>query len=160
VSKQLFTIELIDNDEPLTVGEAFDPTISIHALMGIEPRSGRTMKTTIIINTVSLMALLDSGSTHNFVDTAAVTRARLQLTPCGDLHVAITNGNHIGSSGCFHDLSISISWEVFIIDCYRLSLGSYDMVLKVQWHESLGSILWAFVHRTLAFVQDGHRVLL
>jgi hypothetical protein len=132
VCKQLFTIELIHDDEPLAAGDELDPTISIHALAGIEPRSGRTMKVKVIINAVALTALLDSGSTHNFVDTDATTRAGLQLTPRGDLRVAVANGDRVSSPGSCCNISISIGGEVFSIDCYGLTLGAYDMVLGVQ----------------------------
>jgi hypothetical protein len=50
------------------------------------------------------------------------------------------------------DLNVSIGNEQFIIDCYGLSIDSYDMVLGVQWLESLGSVLWDFASRTIAFV--------
>jgi hypothetical protein len=159
VCKQLFTIELIHDDEPLATGDELDPTISIHALVGIEPRSDRTMKVKVIINAVALTALLDSGSTHNFVDMDAATRAGLQLTPRGDLRVAVANGDRVSSPGSCCNISISIGGEVFSIDCYELALGAYDMVLRVQWLESLGSILWDFGRRTMAFVRHGHRVL-
>jgi hypothetical protein len=33
------------------------------------------------------------------------------------------------------------------------------MVLRVQWLESLGLILWDFCHDTLAFVRNGRRVM-
>jgi hypothetical protein len=141
VCKQLFTIELIDDHEAPVVSKASDPTISIHALTGIEPRFDRTMKVTVIINKVELTSLLDSGSTHNFIDMATTNRVGLHLALCGILRVAIGNGDRVNSSGCCHDLSISIGGEVFIVDCYRLALGSYDMVLGVQWLESLGPIL-------------------
>jgi hypothetical protein len=147
VCKQLFTIELIHDDEPLAAGDELDPTISIHALAGIEPRSSRTMKVKVIINAVALTTLLDSGSTHNFVDTDVATRVGLQLTLRGDLRVAVANGDRISSPGSCCNISISIGD------------GVHDMVLGVQWLESLGPILWDFGRRTMAFVRNGHRVL-
>jgi hypothetical protein len=51
-----------------------------------------------------------------------------------------------------------INNEQFFIDCYGLALGSYDMVLDVQWLESLGLILWDFHNRAMTFVQNGHRM--
>jgi hypothetical protein len=46
--------------------------ISIHALTGIRPRVGRTMKIYIDINGAGITTLLDSRSTHNFVDLDTV----------------------------------------------------------------------------------------
>jgi hypothetical protein len=49
----------------------------------------------------------------------------------------------MASSGSCIDLKINIASEQFIIACYGLSLGSYEMILGVQWLESLGPVLWA-----------------
>jgi hypothetical protein len=55
-------------------------------------------------------------------------------------------------------MAISIDDEQFILDCCGLALGSYEMVLGVQWSESLGPMLWDFSRRMLTFMHDGHQV--
>jgi hypothetical protein len=78
--KQLFIIDVVEDDDgdtPLPAG-AGDPQISIHVLTGIRPRSDRTMQLAIDTNSVRLTALLDSGSTHNFVDLEAAEQAGIQ----------------------------------------------------------------------------------
>jgi hypothetical protein len=154
ICKQLFTIELIDN-----AGEAEAPTISLHALTRIQPCSGRTMQVMVFINGAQLSALLDSGSTHNFVDSSATMRAGLALMPQSGLRIAVANGDRVSSPDCCRDLCITIGGEPFSLDCYSLDLGSFDMVLGVQWLKSLGPILWDFSKRTIAFICNGHRVL-
>jgi hypothetical protein len=106
-----------------------------------------------------LIALLDTGSTHNFIDTDAATRAGLTLLGPSGLRVAVANGDRVTSTGFCRDLSVSIGNEQFIIDCYGLPIDSYDMVLGVQWLESLGPVLWDFASRTIAFLRNGHHVL-
>jgi hypothetical protein len=113
----------------------------------------------VIINKVALTALLDSGSTNNFINMDAAGCAGVHLTPRGNLHVVVANGDCISSLGGYHDVAISIGDEVFIIDCYGLALGAYDMVLGVEWLKSLGQILWDFGCRIMAFVRNGHHVL-
>jgi hypothetical protein len=71
----------------------------------------------------------------------------------------VANGDRVTSPGCCRNLSVSISNEQFIIDCYGLSISSYDMVLGVQWLESLGPVMWDFDSRTIAIVRNGHHVL-
>jgi hypothetical protein len=117
------------------------------------------MKVLVLINTVALMALLNSGSMHNFIDTDETRRAGLQLAPHGDMRMAVANGDRVTSPGCCRDMTITIGSEAFVIDCYGLTLGTYDMVLGVQWLESLGPILWDFGRRTITFVCNRHRVL-
>jgi hypothetical protein len=158
--KRLFSIEAVFDEEcvgdPSNGGE---PTISIHALTGIQPRTGRTMHVHVYIAGTFLNALLDTGCTHNFIDTDAATCVGLALLGSSGLRVAVANGDRVTSPGCCRDLSVSIGNEQFIIGCYGLSIGSYDMVLGVQWLESLGPVLWDFASRTIAFVRNGHHVL-
>jgi hypothetical protein len=47
---------------------------------GIQPWSGCTMQVMVLINDAHLSTLLDSRSTHNFVDSVADSRAELPLT--------------------------------------------------------------------------------
>jgi hypothetical protein len=147
-----------DDDETEPPTKRVEPTISIHALIGIQPSMGRTMQVYITINDAKLWALLDSGSTHNFVDSEATEQAGIIFRAQAGLRVAVANNDHMASSGCCHDLKISIAGDDFVIDCYGLALGSYEMVLGVQWLESLGPILWDFGRWTMSFVRNGRAV--
>jgi hypothetical protein len=108
--KQLFIIEVvadaIEEDEPL---EPDEPTISVHALTGVQPRAGRTMQLRVAISGGHFPTLLDSESTHNFVDTEAAARAGVDLRGRIDLRVAVANGDHVTSSGCCRGLKIGIA---------------------------------------------------
>jgi hypothetical protein len=158
--KRLFSIEVVFDEE--CVGDPSngdEPTISIHALTEIQPRTGRTMHVHVHIANTLLVALLDTGSTHNFIDTDAATRVGLTLQGSSALRVAVANGDRVTSPGCCRDLSMLIGNKQFILDCYGLSLGSYDMVLGVECLESLGPVLWDFASRTIAFMRNGHHIL-
>jgi hypothetical protein len=160
VCKHLFIIEVLGDDEVdqhLTT-EAGDPTISIHALTGIRPSFGKTMQIHILVNGVVLTALLDSGSTHNFVDTDVAAHAGIQLCGASGLRVAVANGDRVHNMGCYKDLRITVAGEPFDIDIYGLALGSFDVVFGVQWLESLRPVLWDFTKRMIAFVRGGRRV--
>jgi hypothetical protein len=95
------------------------------------------------INGMCLVALLDSGSTHNFVDTEATTRVRIKLHGQTGLCVAVTNGDRLTSLGSCNNLQIGVGDESFSIACYRLALGSFDMVLEFngssRWGLSCGT---------------------
>jgi hypothetical protein len=112
-----------------------------------------------VVNGATLRALLDSGSTHNFVDTDVAARVEITLCGCAGLRVAVATGDRVSSPGCYHNLHLTVGGEPFDIDLYGIALGTYDMALGVQWLESLGPILWDFDRRTIAFVRNGHRVL-
>jgi hypothetical protein len=150
---------VVTEEEEAEQQAADDPTISLQALIGTQPRSERTMQLPVVINKVVLIALLNSGSTRNFVETEAAARAGITLQGRTGLRVTVANGDRITSPGSCPDLHINIGGEHFNIACYGLSLSSYDMVLEVQWLEPLEPILWDFKHRTVRFVRDGHTVL-
>jgi hypothetical protein len=135
-----------------------EPTISISALTGIHPRKGHTMQVLVTIYDTVLRALLDSGSTHNFVDSEVAACVGIIFSGCAGLSVAVANGDRVASTGSCTNLKILIAGDAFTIDCYGLSLGSYDMVLGVQWLESLGPVLWDFKNRTLSFERNGRTV--
>jgi hypothetical protein len=115
--KQLFVIEVLGNEDADTpFDESQEPTISLHTLMGIQPRTARTMQLIVIIHGVCLIALLDSGSTHNFVDTDAAAHTGITLQSRSSLHVAVANDDRLTSSGSCLGLRIQIKGEPFDID--------------------------------------------
>jgi hypothetical protein len=83
----------------------------------------------------------------------------ISLTGLGGLSMAAANGDILTSPGCCRAMQMSVHGEVFHIDCCSISLGSYDMVLGVQWLESLGPILWDFSKGTIAFIRNGHLII-
>ena len=75
--QRLFYLEVTDPDdtdlpEEAAHQEELPPLISLHAITGI--RSADTMQICVAIGPHVLTALLDSGSTHNFVSEVAAHR--------------------------------------------------------------------------------------
>jgi hypothetical protein len=118
------------------------------------------MQLLVMINGADLRTLLDSGSTHNFINIAVAQCAGVKWQPTVGLHVAVVNGDRLTSLDYRRGLNIAIGAEPFTIDCYGLEIASYEMVLGVQWLESLRPILWDFERRTMDFVRNDHRVYL
>jgi hypothetical protein len=136
--KQLFIIEVMDEEDIDDLSPTTnEPTISLHALTGIHPCASRTMVLMVDVNGTRLITLLDSGSTHNFIDSTTAPRACVILAERQGLCVVVTNGDKLPASGCYRNMAITVHNEHFRIDCSSLLLGSYDMVLGVQWLESL-----------------------
>jgi hypothetical protein len=114
VCKQLFSIEVVDDEDTReTPADAADPTISIHALTGISPCSNRTMQLFVLINWAQLTTLLDSRSTHNFLDLEASACAGIHFGGRSSLHIAVANGDRIHNLGCYRNMALSITDEQF-----------------------------------------------
>ena len=115
------------------------------------------MKVRVSIAGISGIALLDSGSSHNFIDTALAQRAGIRLQPCPYLTVTVANGDRVASPGKAPQ-NVSIDGKAFGVDLYALPLGEYDMVLGVQWLGTLGPILWDFARHTMCFTRAGRSI--
>ncbi|KAA8529666.1 hypothetical protein F0562_034234 [Nyssa sinensis] len=74
-----------------------EPAISIHALAGSP--NPRTMRIIGFIRGVQIVILLDTGSTHNFVDPSIITKARLPIYHTTGLNVKVANGEAVRSEG-------------------------------------------------------------
>jgi hypothetical protein len=66
------------------------PHFSLHAIAGV--RLNDMMQIHITLSTTSLVALLDSGSTHNFISEAAAQWTGLPLQHCPRMTATVTNG--------------------------------------------------------------------
>lgn len=67
--KQLFFIEILCDNYETAPNLIDEPLISLSALIDIHPTSTQTMQVYVDVGDATLTALLDSGSTHNFIDS-------------------------------------------------------------------------------------------
>ena len=160
VCKRVFLLELAeaedDEDSAASTDAADDPKISLLAMAGV--RSCDTMQLRIKIGEAVLLALLDSGSTHNFISEDVAGRTPLCLQPGGSMRVTVANGERVPCPGVYRAAPFSIAGEQFRADLFALPLAGYDMVLGTQWLASLGPILWNFKDLTMSFWLGDHEV--
>ena len=161
--QRLFYLEVsdfVDDDEPpqdATPTAPEEPLISLHAIAGI--RTADTMRVRVSVGNYVMTALLDTGSTHNFISPAAAARAGLRFGDSAGMTVIVANGDRVSCASLARDIDIRIVDEHFSINCYTIPLDCYDMVLGVRWLRTLGPILWDFDDMCLAFWRRDRRVL-
>ena len=112
----------------------------------------------VVIQGERLLALLDTGSTHNFLQGDIMRRLGLQPVGREHLRVTVANGDRLACAGVARNVPISIEGEAFSITCVDLKLGCFDYILGVDYLRTLGAILWDFEAMTMAFWRDGRRV--
>jgi hypothetical protein len=130
--------------------------VSLHALAGI--RHKRTMLLPVMIHGERLVALLDTGCTHNFLPAAAMRRLALQPTGGDNLHVTVANGDRLRCHGLAQHVPLTIGDEHFTITCVGIDLGCFDFILVVDFLRSLGPILWDFDALMMTFSRQGRRI--
>jgi hypothetical protein len=105
-----------------------------------------------------LGALLDTGSTHNFLPAATMHRLALQPTGGDNLRVTVANGDRLRCHGLAQHVRLTIGDEHFTIMCAGIDLGCFDFILGVDFLWTLGPILWDFDTLMMTFSCQGRRV--
>jgi predicted aspartyl protease len=93
------------------------------------------------VGAVTLTALLDTGSMHNFIAEAAASRTGLAVQTSPRLTATVANGERIACPGVFRQAPITIAGEDFCVDLYVIPLAGYDVVLGTQWMVTLGKMV-------------------
>ena len=149
---------LQEEGEGEVVKEEDMPLISLHALNGAS--SYQTMRVNGKAGNATLHILIDSGSTHNFLDISVAKKLHCELRKIPPLPVAIANGQQLDCNIMCKDFSWSLIGQEFTADMLLVPLGSCEMVLGVQWLSTLGPILWDFEALKMEFSYKGKRVLI
>jgi hypothetical protein len=149
VCRQIF---YIDGVELGAVAPAYDeddkdaPVFSLRVVAGMPICD--TMQVRVTVGAATFTALSDTESTHNFIAEAAASRTGLQAHSDPRLTSMVANGEQISCPGVFRQAPIAIAGEKFCV----------DLVLGTQWMVTLGSIVWDFTKRTMAFTRQGRPV--
>ena len=161
--KQLFLVEVMDDmggeeeveelgDEDESREEDITPQISINAMNG--NMGFQTMRVTGHVGKKQIHILIDSGSTHNFLDEKFAKRLGCKLEAVTAQSVITAGGNRLQC----HYICIDFKWSLrsteFHSEVYLLPLGSCDLVLGVQWLSTLGTIMWDFKQLKMEFTYD------
>ncbi|XP_026415875.1 uncharacterized protein LOC113311250 [Papaver somniferum] len=165
--QQLYMIVADDEDAVHSgeMGEGSSPQIveleeymeiSVHALAGnISPT---TIKIKGFVKKHGLTILIDSGSTHSFLDPVAAKRSGCTLTPTPTLQVTVADDNKLLSHAKCAEFSWSMQGHNFSHDLHILELGGCDMVLGVDWMREKSLMVFDFKKFLVKFQRQGKEI--
>ena len=107
----------------------------------------------------SLSILIDSGSTHNFLDDSTARKLKCQLTGTSPLSVVVANGNRVLSNSTCLGFIWEMHEEKFEANL-KLQLGGCDVVLGVDWMKGVSSISFDFNRMEVSFEKERRRMTL
>ncbi|KAF5466832.1 hypothetical protein F2P56_016722, partial [Juglans regia] len=138
-----------ENDQITEEINSAPPEITLHAIIGsLNPK---TMRVVGRIGIQPVTILIDSGSTHNFLDPSLMSKLSLHVLTNDKVRVKVANGDQVQSEGRIKNVPMIIQDMKFSVDMYLLVLAGCDVVLGVQWLQGLGSILWNFHTLSMQF---------
>jgi len=149
---KLFLLEVLDEQAPYPEkalrpaeedpGEFFleeFPEISLNAITGTP--HPKTMRLVGFLRLQLVVILIDSDSTHNFIDTKLAATLGIRPLVQDAIRVKIANGEEITSPGCCMEVEVKIQGSSFRTNFFILPLAGCDAVLGIQWLHTLGPIL-------------------
>lgn len=135
-----------------------NPTISLHALEGHNHPS--TIRIQTSINGKTLIALIDGGSTHNFMQQRLAKHLAIPIEPSRHLSVTVGNGDSLSCEGFCSQVPVVMNEQHFNINFHLLPIYGADIVLGVDWLASLGRILFDYNELWLRFTYKGTELTL
>ncbi|GJU75271.1 reverse transcriptase [Tanacetum coccineum] len=127
----------------------YTPQISLHALSGVP--HFRTMRVCGYVGKYKIHILIDSGSTHNFIDTSTAKRIGCRISATIPLQVDVADKNKIMSTSMCKQFTWQLQGETFVTEAMLVPLGGCEIVLGVQWLATLGNIQWNFSELRMSF---------
>ncbi|XP_068649033.1 uncharacterized protein [Aristolochia californica] len=139
ICKRLFSVVLWEDCEDILPEEDIVETeqegqeISLHAMTGLH--SSNTMQVQAQLHHLQLLALVDSGNTHNFISQPAVEQLGLVIHQQTGLSVSVANWAKIASVGISTATHFDIEGHSFIADFLVIPLEGFDLALTMTFTE-------------------------
>ena len=126
-------------------------TISCNALAGIT--TPQTLNIEGHIKKKKVILLIYSGNTYNFIHCRVAKELNFFLYPAPECQVMVANGGTINYSRKFHNIKLTMG-EYFL----NIPMGGVDVVLGVQWLQSLGMVGFIFQEIFFKKISEGKEV--
>lgn len=105
--------------------------LSIHAVAGIE--EGETIHLRALVGNQVMLILVDSGSTHSFINRQFMNRTNLKTHTLPVVTVKMANGELLQCDSMVLSMTWWIQGNNFRTDMCVWDLGAYDAVLGMDW---------------------------
>jgi hypothetical protein len=136
--------------------EELTPTISCNALVGIS--TPQTLNIEGYIKKKKVIVLINSGSTHNFIHYKLAKALNCFVYPTPKFQVMIADGGTINFSGKCNNINITMGEYVMNSPMISIPMGGVDVILGIQWLQSLGTMAFNFQELFMKFSLEGKEI--
>jgi hypothetical protein len=102
-----------------------------------------------------VIVLIYYGITHNFIHYKLAKALNCFIYTTPELQVMISNRGTINFSGKFHKIDLTMGEYVMNSPIIVIPMGGVDVVLGVQWLQSLGKMVFNFQKLFMKFSLEG-----
>ncbi|XP_042035248.1 uncharacterized protein LOC121781590 [Salvia splendens] len=130
----------------------------VHAMDG--GRRSRPMKVVGVIHDREVCVLIDTGSDQDFLHPKVAESLHLPLSPIHPFKVIVGNGAALLCTHVSRQTKLEVQGSIFMVDLHILPIHGPDVILGMDWLESLGKVTADFAGKTLEFVHGESRITL
>eukprot|EP01018_Ginkgo_biloba_P002087 Gb_15568 [translate_table: standard] len=142
--------EMVESDQEKLVGAEEEianiedqeqqetPTVFLVAMLGITQY--QTLRVRSKVKGRTIVLLVDSGNTHNFIDSKLVSSTELKVEPLQNFQLAVANDTMMDCKGMVRGLKLQLDSYELSSNFYVVALPGVDVVMWAQWLKTLGEI--------------------
>lgn len=146
-----------EEDVPETSRLSSEPNlISLNDMEGvIGPKTIRLAGT---INERKVSVLVDSGSTHNFIQSEIVKKLKLPVSKIDNFCVTTGSMTQLKCSRVCKRAKIMIQETEIEVDLFLLPVTGANIILGIQWLQTLGRVITDYHDLYMEFIINGQVV--
>lgn len=149
----------VENEEESVPEEVITADLS-HLMAMDGRRHSKSITLSGTIDSEPVEVLIDTGSSHDFLHPRITEKFRLPLTAIRPFRAYVGNGASLLCSHLCKATCLSLQGTPFAIDLHVLPVHWPDVILGMEWLESLGRVTTDFVMKSVEFVKDDKLVVL
>ena len=127
--------------------------LSLHAIAGTEPNDAIRLQAKVRNKT--MLILVDSGSSHSFVNSDFLTQVNIVPIQTTPLQVQTANGHTMVTDQWVPDFTWWCQGHTLKSDMKVLQLGAYDAILGFDWLQAHSPMKCDWQNRTMEFTELG-----
>jgi hypothetical protein len=138
--------------------EAQQLSLSLNALSGTA--DGDTVRIRALVQKQVMLLLVDSGSSHSFLNSSFADRVGCATEPIPAVTVRVANNEVMHCDTMVKNFEWWTHGETFSHDMRILPLGAYDAILGMDWLKLHGDMICNWNNKTLTFQHKGKPIVL
>ena len=132
--------------------------ISMNSVVGLS--SPRTMKLKGRMGKEEVVILIDSGASHNFVSEKLMRKMGVTLTETASYEVLVAGGVRVRGKGVVEGIDLQVQGYTIKTSYLPLELGIADVILGVQWLDTLGETRFNWKQQWMKLKVEGKLIKL
>lgn len=116
------------------------------------------MRVRALVKNQVMLILVDSGSSHSFVNEEFLLRTRITTTKMKPVQVQPPIGDHLTTDSIVPDMEWWTNGTTFSNNMRVLQMGAYDAILRYDWLSSHSPMICDWKAKTISFDQQGVQV--